>query len=1349
MPLQNIVDENLNLIPTESLNPVREPATVPLAESYKLGFGFVDAISASMERDSIPVMAYDAVNAHIDDSGVEYDANFTDKAKSDLFDANYKDTIDPRMKDDFLSRARSQKHMEGLYDEYYTSSAKLRYLEEHSGLAQFGLGAMAEATNLPLYIGAVAMFPQTSALLGSTVLSRLAIGGIADGSLEGVKELIGKQDKNVYDYAGAVLLGGGMNAIFGKGTTAFNDIAGAMILRENGITKPVLDSLKKAGSQEEKNSIISSAFEAHTGKKADMTLVDVLDNNAKYANKNFLQKSWEAGRQDMAYITSKSKSDTMSGFSNNMFADPTGQNITPDKRDMSTSRDRLLETMRGERQDKFDYLKKEFSQEAFGSSGVLGIKVDVSVENSLSSMIQGIQNARHIHGMSINQAVIKTMDNGGLDSTNKKLVDILERAANEASALGDKYHDMLGEAGHTDFKINEDTGKSNIPKDPTYSRFAYDKTSFAGLLNKGFEKKDIIDTIKGAINSPAVRKVPLEGEVLDNVVGAFYSAISSSKLDTTGTFSEILQKIKTEATDIDTKKMIDEMLKSPAVSVEELGTSARARTNIDYAFSKKFIKDGKEIELKFEDFLSKDYFGNMDNYSRKMAGTTVLHSNKWVENLQPMTKTRAEKLASQSPEVIQAKQAIVDRDKAIVELHTAQKEFDATFKNSSDLDTIHDFFKASGQQLNDIKSIVDTAVRALGLKKEDYNLDYIKKNFEARAKLDELKAKANNIEVDTKMKSIMDEALVKAGFRGDLKEIAFNLSKLLKGRNLQATKSFIDDLKVKYPEHSSQIIDIAKASNQRFKDSGVKAKKTVSEKLFGKDVKPTKEQLASKEYKDAYAKYIDENKVNTSDFKKQLKDIEIAVSPKTRERTLSTAQDIQDMRMQIASELEASVNSNGMTESAMHNELVRFDTIIKDMTGVPTAKDPGSAWNRFYRIAHSYNVGRLLGQTFFTMPAEAMNVMWDSGLKNMLETLPMMKSLLKAYKNGKIDNLQVREIQQSLGIYDEFLSGARLYEFEQDFSAVRNANQGKLGKAVDKVEAFGEKFAEFTLMTGGIKPLTAWFQTAHVMGVFKKMTKVAQGGKKNTSYNKMIKELGLSQKMEENIYASIRDKSKDGLMNFDSWDTDVKNVFLDGVKRRTDTLVQMQRLGDKASWVTSKDYMMKDTTIGKFVFELKQFVMTAYTKQLGRAVNRADMHMLGLVTAQMMALSLAYITKQGYNYSGDKEKMRENLTAENIVLGTMKQMPQGSVLPMVMNFGSQLFTGEDLIGQSRHSNPVTAAMSALPVVDMAGKLIESASIPYKIASGEFKKQDLKAPASLTGVSNNAVTRPLYNMFMKD
>ena len=875
MPLENII-KDMSLVPTEQ--EAYEPESeAPLRESYKMDFGVSELIGASMERDSLAVMAYDATNDMMDAQGFDYDEKFDDSQKELYWEEHLKDTIHPKMKDSMLSDARSLKHMESMYDDYHNSSAKLRYLEEQPWYTQLALGAGAELTNAPVYIGATFLLPATMTALGTGMASRFIASGTAGALLEGAKDVIGRQDKDVLDYAGAVLFDGTMGALFGKKTVPFEDIANNMVLKEHGLTKDIVEKASKATTKEEKNSIIQKAYLDHSGKKANATLLDSLDANIEYASQNFIQKAWMASRQDMAYITGQSKSDTFSQLSGRMFSDPTLQNLRPDEIDMATSRDILEETMRGERQQIFNPLMKEFSQQAYKSDGTLGIKVDVSTEKTFSKILGDIQLDRNINGTSKKDAVIKAMDKHGLDTTNDKLADVLDRGADGMSDIAGKYHDMLGEAGHKDFKVNDD-GSTIIPKDETYARFAYDKNVFSDLVNKGMESKDFINFFKNAINSPKVRTTPLDGDLLDGIASRFYYAISESKLDSSGTFSEVMKDIaQSTKLGAEAKDMIESILTPVYKGADEtVGTSARTRTNIDYTHKQSFTLNGKEMELSFADLLSKDYIGNMDNYARKMAGTTSLQKFKFKEKATPLSQKGADKKALETQEVGAVQSKIKTRDDARTKINLMVEE----------LGTL----SIPGFPGKTLKQIVD-----------DGKIGEIVSEFERKIRDGEIKLDTDGL-----------VAIDKDGTRG--------------------------------------LINMVKEIDELYKSASVKG-------LDRELSKTTFEQA----------------------------DIILKESRIPKERSLETLGDFEALRKQITTELDAQVAKGDITTQQANRDLVRFDTMMKDMTGVPTAKDPTSGWNRAYRIAHSYNVGRLLGQTFFTMPAEAMNVAWDVGIKSFIE----------------------------------------------------------------------------------------------------------------------------------------------------------------------------------------------------------------------------------------------------------------------------------------------------------------------------------------------------------------------------
>lgn len=1234
------------VVATEQMNPV-DPDRKP-SDAYKYDVGFGDVMGRSFKNDSLAVIGTNKVIDNINDSKYILDDKFDAKKELELFqDANIHDDF----KDHLLSRAKNKEHFDSMIGYYEQESAYQRELERYGFGSQIMMGLLPEATNAPIYIGAAAMLPATSAMLGSAALLRFATAGSAGVAIEGLKDVLGEQDKGALDYAGAALFDGALGAAFGKRTKNFNDLANNMVLKSHGISKDIMRQVKSATSKEERNSIIEFAYKNHSGKQADNTLLDVLDSNIEYANQNIVQKAWGSVRQDLAYVTGESTSPTMRNFSQKMFPDATLQNLDLNNPDMATSRDLLEETMRAKRQAIFSPLVKEYTRIVHGSGGLFGIKPSGQMERDFGNLLGEIQMYRNIDGMEIEDAVKAVMNDKKLVDT--KVHDLLIDGAKGMEDLSIGYHKTLAKEGHSDF------ADGTIKEDGTYMPFIYNKESVANLRNKGVREADIARFFKNAIANNLDEDI--DPQVLNAVAMAFYRAVTENQVKRMNTFDSIMDEIiSSSQTPKEVVDAINSIKKSKySTDGDAKGNFTNQRTNIDYSHKQTFETiDGGEIEISFRDFLSSDYLNNMDTYVRKMSGTTVLRKYGW------------------------------EIDAEMVDLETISPD---------DFPTHKEYLRVYNDAAKKNKIAQENIIIAIKNEKEFLELE---------ARIDDLRAKqtdegfellrtvSNSIaeSISPRVANSVREALSKNDYQG-VADIIFKAMEAGKSGETPAvdTKRFFELMDEFVTTPNTKIEQMQNAYDAEFRRRVIE---------------------------DTNAAH------NKTDFR------------------LNTKEDYDTFRNKIREELVEDVKNGHITQKEADKDLVRLDTILKDMSGIATSKDPNGNLNRFYRIAHSYNVGRLLGQTFFTMPAEAMNVMWDVGMKSFIETVPSMKSLIRAYKNGTIDHAQTNEIQEALGMYDEFLSSPRLYEFDHEYNAATDFT-GKAGKVVDKLEKFGENFAEFTLMTGGIKPLTAWFQTAHVMGVFKKMRAVADGGQANTTYRKMVNELGLSKEMEESVYNNIRVNFKDGKMNFDKWDTDTKNVFLVGVKRRTDTLVQMQRLGDKPAWVSEPDYMLKDTFIGKVTMELKQFVMTAYVKQLGRALNRKDQYMIGLIASQMTSLTLAYTAKQSLNYAGNPEKLERAMKTENIIAGTMGMMPQGSVLPMVMNFGTNMVFGRNLIGESRHNSQATDMISSLAIVDGISKVMEAMSIPTQVLTGEADRKTLKPVAGLTGISNHWLTKAFW------
>lgn len=1206
-----------------------------IAQEYDFGFG--DMITGALQKDSIPVQLGQRLNNNFANYKFTEDKTFNDAAKKEYFETNeLGSVIREDLRDSLFSRAKSKEHFESLTSYYKEQSAKLDYLEEQGIGTQFLLGGLAEATNLPLYLGAAALAPASATVLASTAATRFVVGATAGLVLEGIKDIVGEADKTAIDYAMAVGIDGSLAAAIGKRTLKMKDLAKDTIFQAAGITEKVLLQIKAAPTDEAKTSIIKQAYFAKTGSEVKQSTLDNLQKKAKFATNSLSKRMWEAGRQDLEYITKNSESGTMSSFARSMFHDATLQNVDLNKEDLASLANIIEDRMRGQRKTIMNPLVKEYNRIVYNSGGMLGIKPSPRAESELSRLMGEIQMLRDMRNIDTDTAIQMSLDKYKIAATDE-MKTLLQKSAKDMEKLVTGYRDLLGEYKNSLFVKNKD-GYTQVPKNSTYMPYVYDKSIFAELRTAGLSSKQITKFFENSFIS-ALNKKGAEYNPSDirAIATFFYKSVTNSNVNSKNTFGGAIEDLRANANLTEGQRETLAQLEKDyefTKPEENQGVYGRQRSKLDYTYTENFqLPNGAEIELSFDKFMSKDFDGIMDNYARRMAGSTALQRYSFTQQPKRLTSAQALEQVLKDPEVVNLMKEIDN-----IKLNILKQE---------DVDLLNSLYSDIAKQLD------------------------------KRTKLGKQISKA----IET--------------------EDVFEIAKLLSDNFEQIAKTL---------------------------DKGKVAK---TAELIGKVLSYNSKSL------DSLLNSLDALKLS-----KSTEAIKESITPK--KRTLSTTEDFVAFENQVRNELGKKVEEGVMSKKEASKELVRLRTIIKDMLGTPTSKEPDSAWNRAYRIIHTYNVGRLLGQTFFTMPAEAINIAYDTGLRNMMDNMPALKDLISAYKSGTIKNQQVQEIQDFMGIYNEFLSSSKQYEFEHDYSALTGSQKSVGKKVVDKVEQWGENFAEFTIMTGGIKPLTAWFQTSHIVGVFNKMKDVANGGQVNENYTKLLRELGLSDDMAGEIYKEILKNADGNLMNFGKWDADIKNIFLLGVKRRTDTLVQQQRLGDKMSWVVGEnDYMFKDTVVGKFAMELKQFVLTSYTKQLGRAINRKDMYIVGLMASQALALTLSYTAKQYYNYAGDPQGLKDQMSPSKIVAGSLGMMPQASVIPELLNLGSNVFTGENIIGQTRNSGFGTNMFSSLPSVDLANKVIESFAIPFEVATGNADKNTLDPIFGLTGVKNSVLTRPFY------
>lgn len=449
-------------------------------------------------------------------------------------------------------------------------------------------------------------------------------------------------------------------------------------------------------------------------------------------------------------------------------------------------------------------------------------------------------------------------------------------------------------------------------------------------------------------------------------------------------------------------------------------------------------------------------------------------------------------------------------------------------------------------------------------------------------------------------------------------------------------------------------------------------------------------------------------------------------------------------RAKIKEELRIANKEGEISSEAMENELIRYDETILELEGKPLTKYPLGKGAQALRIVKNMNIARYLGQTFWTMSAELGSTTWNAGIIHMLKSVPMMGQIRKQFLTGKLDDDLMQELYTHMGFMGDVNRGIGFSKYEHDFA---NISSGGSKRIWDSLEGASDKFREAALMVGGIKPLTAFFEAATSSGLITKMMKAADGKKISGGFETTLGELGFTGKLRDDIFAQIRKHAitKDSKVfgkslkkiNIEAWDPAVRDAFIIGVKRHTNTIVQRSTMGDKVGVVLG-DKLIQNTITGKLGLEMKGYVINSWSKQLGRALTRRDLYSLGMFTTQMTFGALAYMAQVHTNYPHDAKKRKELLDPENIAKATFARSSMASWLPQIIDSGAATGLYDKQFAHARSSGLGSELVGGMPVVD----LLNTASSLVKVPGAVLGANEGLDPSEVKSAMR---ALPLHNM----
>ena len=206
-------------------------------------------------------------------------------------------------------------------------------------------------------------------------------------------------------------------------------------------------------------------------------------------------------------------------------------------------------------------------------------------------------------------------------------------------------------------------------------------------------------------------------------------------------------------------------------------------------------------------------------------------------------------------------------------------------------------------------------------------------------------------------------------------------------------------------------------------------------------------------------------------------------------------------------------------------------------------------------------------------------------------------------------------------------------------------------------------------------------------------------------------------------------------LNLEQWDPEIADIFISGIKRMTNTVVQRSTLGDKVGILVG-DKLVQNTVFGKLALEMKGYVINSWSKQLGRALTRRDLYSLGMLTTQMTLGSLAYMAQIYTNYPHDAKKRAELLQPEKIAKATFARSSMASWMPQIIDSGALTKLYEPQFKHARSSGLASDFVNGMPVVDLFNSALAIPNAPAALLGyGDVPPHELKQALRVLPLSN--------------
>ena len=316
--------------------------------------------------------------------------------------------------------------------------------------------------------------------------------------------------------------------------------------------------------------------------------------------------------------------------------------------------------------------------------------------------------------------------------------------------------------------------------------------------------------------------------------------------------------------------------------------------------------------------------------------------------------------------------------------------------------------------------------------------------------------------------------------------------------------------------------------------------------------------------------------------------------------------------------------STGVGKKRKAFELETIDTIYKNIIGIPTEKNIQGGWSTVLRNLRKYNYVNVFNQVGFSQIPEMGNVINAGGIRAMVKYMPEFRKIMSRAKDGKLNNEFLDEIETLVsGTGSNRLVDSTINRTD-DFAGV-TTKVGKIEKTLDVAARVTSDFSGFHAVDMASRRLAA-------ITSFDKLAMYATGRLKLTDAAlKRYRNIGFSDSELQGVFQSIKKNAtfiEGGLtgrkirrFNIDQWeDQDLANKMSLYMSRHIRRVVQENNYGEMLAIGT-------DSGLGKTMLQFRNFVITAYSKQLLHGLHMRDFTAFASAMTSTFIAGLVYVAQ--------------------------------------------------------------------------------------------------------------------------